>query len=677
MRKQLILHIFLLIAVTLPEALHAIPNPSTLSAESDTVQSAYSVEATLPSGRVRSIDCYDDGGTIYVGRLGANQTFTTQKALDKKKIKRLRKRMRKGVTPLSRIVIQNRVKKKRKRLQKFRSIYLTACEEAEAFIELPISSPQPTAEPTPAEPSDSDGDGIDDQIDNCPLVSNLGQRDWNSDGEGDACDDDIQPTVCGDGRISGAEVCECGADTICGTADDILQGATCSNMNLGLSGGMLTCSKTCTDFNVTSCETSYSIADKEVQIASEAASGSSAVLMSPRNSIDHRELALIVNTSDPQSVAVAEAYQLARNIPEENVIRTTFPTGSTNISRTDFETVYQDVQSKTPAHVQAYALTFTTPWRVDCMSITSAFALGFDTKYCKAEGTGCQRSAIVGYHYSSSSTPFTSHSIRPTMMLAGTDTQNVLNLIGTGASADKTFPRGRGYMIRTTDEARSVRYHDFLYYNLGYFYDQNIINTTYVDNSTNNHPEGNAFENREDMLFYFTGLTNVPDIDTNTFLPGAVADHLTSFGGRITESGGQMKALKWLEAGATASFGTVVEPCNFTEKFPRMSIFVKSYLAGNTVLEAYWKSVKMPGEGIFIGEPLAKPYGTKIEFMSEDELKLTTSSLTPYTRYELVGRDSLEGPVHFIESDLRVTEIDLMEIVFPHTHKFYELRRRF
>jgi hypothetical protein len=32
------------------------------------------------------------------------------------------------------------------------------------------------------------------------------------------------------------------------------------------------------------------------------------------------------------------------------------------------------------------------------------------------------------------------------------------------------------------------------------------------------------------------------------------------------------------------------------------------YLRGNTLIEAYWKSVAEPGQGIFVGEPLAKPF---------------------------------------------------------------------
>jgi uncharacterized protein (TIGR03790 family) len=111
-------------------------------------------------------------------------------------------------------------------------------------------------------------------------------------------------------------------------------------------------------------------------------------------------------------------------------------------------------------------------------------------------------------------------------------------------------------------------------------------------------------------MFYFTGSARVPFLDSIGFLPGAIADHLTSAGGRLRKSP-QMSALRWLEAGATGSYGTVVEPCNFPQKFPNPALAMKYYLDGDTLIEAYWKSVNWPGQGIFIGEPLAKPYAVR------------------------------------------------------------------
>ena len=72
-----------------------------------------------------------------------------------------------------------------------------------------------------------------------------------------------------------------------------------------------------------------------------------------------------------------------------------------------------------------------------------------------------------------------------------------------------------------------------------------------------------------------------------------------------------MSALRWLEAGATASYGSVQAPCAIRQKFPDPAIVIRRYVAGETLIEAYVKSVEMPAQGIFVGEPLARPYGKK------------------------------------------------------------------
>jgi uncharacterized protein (TIGR03790 family) len=85
---------------------------------------------------------------------------------------------------------------------------------------------------------------------------------------------------------------------------------------------------------------------------------------------------------------------------------------------------------------------------------------------------------------------------------------------------------------------------------------------------------------------------------------------MTSYGGMLTDSS-QMSSLRWLEAGASGSYGTVVEPCGYAGKFPDVRVVTKHYLAGETLLEAYWKSVPMPGQGVFIGDPLVAPFRTQ------------------------------------------------------------------
>ena len=110
------------------------------------------------------------------------------------------------------------------------------------------------------------------------------------------------------------------------------------------------------------------------------------------------------------------------------------------------------------------------------------------------------------------------------------------------------------------------------------------------------------------VFVYQTGLAHVPHPDQVQWIPGALADHLTSFGGDLLGNSGQMSALDWLESGATASYGTVSEPCNYVQKFPHPQVLLLNYIQGATAIESYWRSVAWPAQGVFIGEPLAAPF---------------------------------------------------------------------
>ena len=130
----------------------------------------------------------------------------------------------------------------------------------------------------------------------------------------------------------------------------------------------------------------------------------------------------------------------------------------------------------------------------------------------------------------------------------------------------------------------------------------------YVDKSAG--AASDIVANQAQLMFCFTGLVVVPQIETNTWLPGVAADHLTSAAGLLPDGGCQMPATAWLRAGATASDGTVEEPCNLTDKFPKAGVLVGSCSKGDTLIKAYWISVRTPGQGLFVGEPLARPWGT-------------------------------------------------------------------
>ena len=324
-----------------------------------------------------------------------------------------------------------------------------------------------------------------------------------------------------------------------------------------------------------------------------------ALLLVPLNAvaISPAELAVVININDPVSIQIGDYYRQVREIPEENVFRVSFTPNQSGLAVEEFERVKAYLDSQLPDRIQALALTWMRPYRVGCMSITTAFAAGYDKVFCS---TTCTPTRISPYFDSNSTQPYIDFKIRPTMMLAARDFKNAKLLISKGKKSDGTFPNGTAYLLKTTDKNRSVR--ASLYPQIVRRLGGSLLNINLVN--------GDVIEGKRDILFYFTGLTWVTRLASNRFLPGAIADHLTS-SGEVLDGQNQMSSLRWLEAGATGSYGTVVEPCAFIGKFPHPGVVMDRYLKGETLIEAYWKSVQQPGQGVFIGEPLASPFHQK------------------------------------------------------------------
>ena len=310
--------------------------------------------------------------------------------------------------------------------------------------------------------------------------------------------------------------------------------------------------------------------------------------------LEGRHVAVVINSEDPFSEAIGTHYQRVRRIPREQVLRVRFPPHRSSLDPGRFLAIRRQLLRDTPARVQLYALAWAAPYRVGCQSITSAFSLGLHPGWC---ANGCHVTRISPYFARGEvSRPWDSLRIRPSMLLAASNEAAGRALIDRGARADGSAPQGSFYLLSTSDYKRNARLPEY----------QRAVRLGRPDLRVQLLQQ-DALERATDVLGYFTGLASVPAIATNRFLPGAIADHLTSLGGQLTDSP-QMSALRWLEAGATASYGTVVEPCNFPAKFPDPGLVLSYYRRGDTLIEAYWRSVAMPGQGVFIGEPLARPW---------------------------------------------------------------------
>ena len=318
--------------------------------------------------------------------------------------------------------------------------------------------------------------------------------------------------------------------------------------------------------------------------------------------ITSRELGLVINTADAYSVAVGESYIKARRLAPEQVLRLALPVKPV-LTREEFNTLDARVKAFFKPSTQALALAWSAPYAVDCNSITSALTLGFDASVCPP---GCQRARPSPYFNAGTSRPFTDLKLRPSMLLAAPDTAGAQALIRRGVAADRSLglrgaPPVHAYFVRTPDTARSVRFR--------LFPPPGLLARFGVDV----HVEAAETLGQTDrVLLYQTGLPRVEGLAAVHWVPGALADHLTSFGGQLTgAAGGQMPALDWIAVGATASYGTVSEPCNHLQKFPHPQLLLLHYLQGSSALEAYWKSVAWPQQGVFIGEPLAAPFARR------------------------------------------------------------------
>jgi uncharacterized protein (TIGR03790 family) len=346
-----------------------------------------------------------------------------------------------------------------------------------------------------------------------------------------------------------------------------------------------------------------------------------------------RDLAIVVNDNDPASVEIARYYASRRGIADDRVIHVRFTPGQPVMPFGEYLRVKEVLDARAGADVQALALAWTYPFRVECMSVTAAFGLGFDPgAYC---AEGCHATRPQPYYNSRSSAPYTDHRVRPAMLLAGTDVDSVKRLIDRGVRSDDRWPEGKAYLLSTRDTHRNVRAASFAHV-------RSTLGAAYPIEQI----EADALEGKPDVMFHFTGVAQVAAIETNRFLDGAVADHLTSSGG-VLSGAGQTTALEWLSAGATGSYGTSTEPCNFLGKFPDVGIVMGRYLGGETLVEAYWKSVLMPGQGVFVGDPLARPFGGMRVTRSAAGTVVETRALPPGP-YLLEASRSTVGPFQLV-----------------------------
>jgi uncharacterized protein (TIGR03790 family) len=311
--------------------------------------------------------------------------------------------------------------------------------------------------------------------------------------------------------------------------------------------------------------------------------------------LNPERLGVIFSTNDDASIRVARYYAQQRHVPAMNLVGLPLPDRAV-IDRDELNALRIRLLAQLPSSVQSLLLVWSKPYAVECMSITTAMAAGYQPGFCEP---GCGLTLRNPLFDSRGWLPADTTGWLPAMLLPSEDEEFAKAIIDRGIKADGSGPPGTVYLIRTQDGARNVRA-------AGYPAAETMVSSR-VSVRELTTPIGRPLQ---DIIGYFTGVVWVEEMPQLDFRPGAAADHLTSSGGKLDGSR-QMSALQWLRQGATASYGSVSEPCAQVGKFPDPGVLFDHYLRGDTLLEAYWKSVAMPGQGLFIGEPLARPFGVQ------------------------------------------------------------------
>jgi uncharacterized protein (TIGR03790 family) len=373
---------------------------------------------------------------------------------------------------------------------------------------------------------------------------------------------------------------------------------------------------------------------------------------------------LVVNQASSNSLALANYYAEQRQVPPQNVFRLTNWTGANvgwdlvDFTNKLLHPLLGALQSRgLTQQVWQVVLSMDIPYRVDKYgtgagwnSTTAALLYGFKPFTTPPPGTPdscCLPDASSNsYAFSEEHFPEAPPDTAPTnaflaFMLTSSNLTQAKAIVDRGVASDRSYPTQRVFLAKTTDPARNVRF---------YYFDDAIFNSRVIGDTALVRTNTNAVLAFTNTLGIQTGLatfTNNPN--SLSFVPGAMADSLTSYGGDIfRREHGQTTLLAFLDAGAVASYGTVVEPCNWGQKFPSpLNYFYQA--RGFSIGESYYQSLANPFEGLFVGDPLSQP------FARSASVNLPTTT----------GGDVLRGPaslfVDFEGADARrpVQQLDL------------------
>lgn len=342
---------------------------------------------------------------------------------------------------------------------------------------------------------------------------------------------------------------------------------------------------------------------------------------SSAHALGPQEVAILVNADSEASRSVAKAYVKLRKIPYSNLIPLHFPPleNPNSLTPDQFTDYIWNPANKIikqrglDDHILAWVYSVDTPIRVltdPPISIHGATFFRNDFSALTQVTNGTYLSPLFAGPSRPGDRSYNSQTLNVLRDTLGGDmplTAMSLGYVGTrgnsmgdvtktlqsGFESDGTRPTGTVYFITSSDIRSTCRSWQFesVQKELARLGVGAVVSDQFP-------PAGTA-------IGVMMGEA-VVQTDQAHFLPGAMAEHLTS-AAAIFESPDQTKLTAWLDAGAVASAGTVTEPLSMWMKFPHARFFVH-YASGCTILESFYQSVRSPAQLFMVGDPLAQPW---------------------------------------------------------------------
>jgi len=326
---------------------------------------------------------------------------------------------------------------------------------------------------------------------------------------------------------------------------------------------------------------------------------------------------VVVNSASADSIAVANAFIAAREIPPINVFMLPWQDSVENTTLARFRNelmvpIFKAIDSRRlAAQIDYVAWSSDFPWRIDYKDELPPDLVNKDT-FPSASLTGMTMlfaSALSGgpawldpesndYYrpLGRDGVPATTQGFRSWYgwgsdgaLLEAGGARYVLSVMLGVTSGRGNTPREVATYLRSAAKADGTRPQGTIYF----MTNADVRTTT------------------RSSVFPAMVMAGTPDFDWrssgSTIVPGAICENLTSFGGIFTPSSSQTPLSEFLRFGAAGSSGTVIEPYSIPAKFPHAAIQVH-YARGASLGEAFYQAVRSPYQLLVVGDPLCQPW---------------------------------------------------------------------